>query len=43
MNNKFILAVLALFISVTAVAQYPSLTPEANATARKVLGAARKA
>ena len=43
MNNKFILAVLALFISVTAEAQYPSLTPEANATARKVLGAARKA
>ncbi len=43
MNNKLILAVLALFISVTAAAQYPSLTPEANAKARKVLGEARKA
>ena len=43
MNKKLILTTLVLLCSVAAMAQYPSLTPEASATARKVLGEAKKA
>ena len=41
--KKLIVLCLALTIALTGFAQYPSLTPEAGAKARKVLGAARKA
>ena len=42
MKNLIVLC-LALTTALTGFAQYPSLTPEAGAKARKVLGAARKA
>ena len=41
--KKLIVLCLALTTALTGFAQYPSLTPEASAKARKVLGAARKA
>lgn len=41
--KKLIVLCLALTTALTGFAQYPSLTPEAGAKARKVLGAARKA
>ena len=41
--KKLIVLCLALTTALTGFAQYPSLTPEAGAKARQVLGAARKA